>query len=1243
MANPPVNNENLLKHYNQKKQRIDLDIDMNLEKVFGLTKLTFSLNEKLEKAKKPDYFFLYLNAENIHINSIKIQKISKNEKGNKVNENIIDLSFKNSSPYLYYKNYLDQLYYNIEELESFKNINRIEWEIRQKGNLEIKIPKKYITEEKDGNSLIFCEKIKLIINYELVEKNIGIIFQQFKADNSYKICYTPNFYYNTQNWVPCIYNLQLQINWSLYIYVPNNFMSYSSCSLNEILEDSNGKKLIISKTIEPNTARNIGFIIANEKIFKRYYDQTNKNFVIIGNDNKKERIEKNLINNKLIGTLYNYYYEFFDINEDNLKSNLNSPTIIIFVPYLLINYPFEEFKKFIKLKEENYFSFIKFPNLYILPEKYIYSENIPEISKFQMRMLSKIFITNYIGGLIIEKTYADFWIINGLESWISNLFLNKIYDKYYIKSKIYNWLLKFKSLSKKGKEILPLYTNNFTHPIEIQLDPIFNLKSKILFHLLESKVKKIHLQKCLRNIINERNKKGYNISTEILIEYIKKNCSLNIKNFIELYVYKTGMFEINLDYIYNNKTNSIDIKIKQKQIAENYYENHPFFKIKNINNDLLDKVGKNVKIIDSRTKLNKFFNDDFKLNIFQKNGFKIRKDIHQLKLLPENENNYFNFPITTEFRKNKLKRSEKHFIKRLIENTGINKLFTKDEIEDIFTKNSFLWISLDSELSSLHLNKINQKHIIYDYIKMFNECDCMGQMESLYNIGKNKDNYEKSLEILKILIGYNNTAYYKIKQYAIKIYVKILLKLKKENEYQFLLDTLDNYYNQILKNKTKLNLDNYYVMKEIIKYLGEYEETNFKHSNTEGIIPNSSIKNKIINKLLTLLINDELYTILNYDNCYMMGDILLSCSNLYLYEKSIIILENILKNLRIEKLKRGTNEITIISSIVAFINLLINNDFFYMKREKYNRIIIEIFKELSYFMNNDNENYELIVILEYLNIFFIFYKSQGYIELSNHLVKFVLGEYYNNNSKMGFFTIIKNLQMISKIKALNYIFNNTILYFDSLDEKIAFISSLKIMLYSPICYIRGDCRIILENLYDKFYKKEITEEGAGNHNFNNVNFLHLLNKERINFTSKKYADKDWLYNFINENKIISESEKENKIHNQEEKNTDVNINRELIDKKNIIKENNKNSKIINNSNGRPNKLIKDDKKEDISIDKSESFSDDEYSDFQKQNKKIENNNRNKYFNEKKVLNKKRNNDTNKKISKKKKTNKNNYY
>jgi hypothetical protein len=35
------------------------------------------------------------------------------------------------------KIYLNNLYYNIEDIESFKNLNRIEWENRQEGNLEI--------------------------------------------------------------------------------------------------------------------------------------------------------------------------------------------------------------------------------------------------------------------------------------------------------------------------------------------------------------------------------------------------------------------------------------------------------------------------------------------------------------------------------------------------------------------------------------------------------------------------------------------------------------------------------------------------------------------------------------------------------------------------------------------------------------------------------------------------------------------------------------------------------------------------------------------------------------------------------------------------------------------------------------------------------------------------------------------------------------------------------------------------
>ena len=1185
MTNPSQEVDNLSKYYTQKKQRIDLFLDMNSQKVVGQTKLTFVVkNEIIEEI--PEILTLYLNAENININSVKMQINKKKEKefsegpgkggrgGSSKNliieQNFIPLEYKNSWTNEY-KNYLNNLYENIEELESFKNINRVEWEIRQQGNLSIKIPKKFIIDNNGGinnnsisnknedildknininnkninekqnslnkNNNLF-QKIKIRIDYTLIEKNIGIVFQEFyesRTDTSYTICYTPNFYYNTQNWVPCIYKLNLQIFWTLYLYIPDNYMAYTSCLLNQIAKDTNGKKLIISKCNEPTTARNIGFISLHDKLFIRYFDPTNKNFFIVANESKKEKIEKNLINNKLIGTLYNYYDEFFDINEINLKSNLNTPTAIIFIPYLSINCPFQGFKKFLKLKEEYYFSFIKFPSLYILPEKFIYSQLVPEISKIQLRMLSKIFITNYIGGLIIEKTYADFWIINGLESWLSNLFLNKVFDSCYIKAKLYQYILKFKKICKAGKETLPLYTNNFSHPIELQLNQIFDLKSKIVFHLLEAQVEKIYIQKALKNIINERNKKGYNISTDYLVKIFKKNCGNNLKHFMDLYVYKTGMFEINLEYTYSQKTNSIDIKIHQEQIAKYYYENHPFFYIENIDVNFLNKVGKNIQVIDYRTKPNRYFDVFFNLNILQTNGIEIMKDIHQIKLESDKENYSQNFPLISKIRKTDLKKREQEFIQDLIDNTGINKIYSNEQIEKIFTQNSILWLRVDSELSSLHVNKINQQDILYEYIKLFRDGDYVGQMESLYNIGKSEENYDKTLKILRTLIEYPNI-YYKIRQYAIKIYIKILLKLKNEDEYQFLLDILDDCYNELLKNKTNLNLETYYVMKEVVKFLGEYKETNFKKFFTVGLVTNSSMQNKIIEKFLAILFSNELNTITGYDNCYIMADILISSSKLNLQEKSNFLLKKILKNLRIEKLKRSVNEITIISTLYALINLLIRNKFFILKEKtKFNEILNEIFQEVNYYINNDTENYELRVFLEYFHIFMLFYKSQNYTEFSNNLVNFILEEDNldnnnsdNNDNNIKAFSIKQNFGMITKIKSMSYLFEDNILYFDSIEDKIIFLSSLKKILFSPICYLRGDCRFIMEDLYNKFFNQEITQKGINNgeNNLKGTNLLNRLNKNYIRYSSKPYADDDWLYTFINEDRASLESEED---------------------------------------------------------------------------------------------------------------------
>ena len=1188
MLNPTQDSDNFLRFYTQKKQRIDLYLDMPTQKVIGFTKLNFKAKSDI-KDEIPEVLNLFLNCENMNIISVKLDKkvkISKDgkEQGGREREIKNSEENKKSIPLEYnyiltndYKKYLDELYENIEEIESFRNLNRVEWEIRKKGNLSISIPKKYIIDntipnnpnednsvlnddnlDKNNNNkkngAMIISELKIIISYKLLEKNIGIIFQEFyesRTDKRYTLCYTPNFYYNTQNWVPCIYNLSLQILWSLYIYIQDSYIVYTSCFLNQIAKDKNGKKLIISKCNEPTTARNIGFIALDEKIFTRYFDNTNKNFLIVGNESKREKIEKNLINNKLISTLYNYYEEFFDINETNIKSNLNTPTAIIFIPYLAINCPFQNFKKFLKLKEEFYFSMIKFPSLYIIPEKYIYTQHIPEISKIQLRILSKIFITNYIGGLIIEKTYADFWIINGLETWLSNLFLNKVFDNAYIKAKLYKYILKYKKLCKEGKEVLPLYTNNFSHPIEMQLNPVFNIKSKIIFHLLESKIEKTFIQKALKNIINERHKKGYNLSTEYLIKIFKKNCGVDLKkHFIDLYVYKTGMFKIFLDYTYNQKTNSIDIKIKQEQIAKKYYEKHPYFNIEEIDIEFLDKVGKNIQIIDYKTKPTRYLDIFVKLNILQTNGIEILKDLHDIKLESDKETYTQNFPLISKIRKTDLKKREQEFIQDLIDNTGINKIYTNEEIEKIFTQNSVLWLRIDPDIISLHVNNIKQQHILYEYIKIFRDGDYIGQMESLDNIGKSEENYNRTLKILRTLIEYPNI-YYKIRQEAIRIYVKILLKQKNEDEYQFLLDILDDCYNELLKNKTNLNLETYYIMKEIVKFLGEYKETNFTRFYYVGLVTNSNMQNKIIEKFMAILFSNELNTITGYDNCYIMADILISCSKLNLQEKSGYLLKKILKNLRIEKLKRSENEITIISTLYALINLLIRNKFFIMKeKNKFNNILNEIFQEVNYYINHDTENYELRVFLEYFYIFMIFYESKSYDEFCTNLSNYIFGNengkknnnIINNKSEENIFSIKTNFELVTKIKALSYLLEDDIIIFETVEDKIILLSLLKKILFSPICYLRGDCRFIIEELFQKIYKQEIetnkeenTEKTSNKLFFpkNYSKFLEKMNKNYVNYCSKSFADDDWLYGFINEERASMESEEEDNMDQDE--------------------------------------------------------------------------------------------------------------
>ena len=76
MINPTQESDNFLKFFSQKKQRIDLYLDMTTKNVIGVTKLIFRPKHEI-KDEIPEFFTFYLNSENMSINSVKLDKTAK--------------------------------------------------------------------------------------------------------------------------------------------------------------------------------------------------------------------------------------------------------------------------------------------------------------------------------------------------------------------------------------------------------------------------------------------------------------------------------------------------------------------------------------------------------------------------------------------------------------------------------------------------------------------------------------------------------------------------------------------------------------------------------------------------------------------------------------------------------------------------------------------------------------------------------------------------------------------------------------------------------------------------------------------------------------------------------------------------------------------------------------------------------------------------------------------------------------
>lgn len=799
--------------------------------------------------------------------------------------------------------------------------------------------------------------------------------------------------------------------------------------------------------------KNIGFALTSAESFTRFSDPNNCNIHYIVNESQKEKVEKSLVENGVMSTIYSFYEEFF---EADTPLNLNNSSFLIFVPYLTNAHYTSSLN--LNLQEDYYLDMIKFPNLYIIPEKLIINEKVPELLNFQLRKLSTVFISNFIGGLIHEKSFTDFWILAGLEGWLTYCFMQKCNGNLYVKNLFLEKMKIYKNYVSNGLEKRPLYSNNYTHPVELQTCPIIYLKSFLVILLLENFVERVFLQKAIKNFINERHKengeKGF--STELLLKTLQKNCGVSLKKFLNLWIFKTGILNLKLFYRYIEDNNSIDVELYQIPELYEYATEFPLLNIdkenekvknsknttilnsnninsniansntKELNYDTLRKIGKIPPVVDFSAKANRYFDVDLVVNIYQTNGFEVLKETHQVVLESEKDCVIRNFPLITKLRKCPIKKREQEFIQELISNTNITKIYSNDEIEKILTKHSVLWLRVDPELMCLRtVLEVSKEDILLEYIKLFKDPELTGQYESLQNIyyntknnnkttssglnnnnnnsseginklptplTKHKDVYNNSLIILETFIKTNQEIYFKLRIYALEIYVKMVIEMKQEEGYLFLIELLDDYSNLLIKEKTVLNREVYLLMKSVIKLLGEYNEEQFSDFNIIGKVKISQIQNRIIDRFLLLLLSSEFNTISGLDDCYILREIIIGCSKLYLQEKTVYLLRKILQLLRIEKLKRSYNEIVIISCMEAYLNCLFKNNFFKneIKEDSYiEQLVKMINEEINYFIESWVQRIELSVYNYYYILIFLMCKENSIAGFIHQVKKFI--------------------------------------------------------------------------------------------------------------------------------------------------------------------------------------------------------------------------------------------------------------
>ena len=619
------------------------------------------------------------------------------------------------------------------------------------------------------------------IEYTLQSPLAGLRFFSY---NSEKLVVTESYHESKRFWMPCLDTLHCKYPVKIEFQVPESHYVISSGELSGYLKQKNFN--VFQYSIETYIST-IGFcILPFPEIFNSPSDRLTTHFSL----NRKKDLQFTIDNVKYGKTYSRFSYEKM---MENLASRFGKPfpftsQKVVFLPYLGES--------------------LRFAGLSLFDESLLLNEKVYEGFNKTIRELVAAAAYNWLECFHRMANWEDYWLVLGLEEYLARDYIGEVIDANELKFVVNKEVKLYCGYVEKGLELRPLCSLFYTSPHELQNDPVFKLKSGLIFHMIEVKVGKINLIKVLHEFLSPMS------STSEFIKLFKKLYRKSLKEFAKSWIYGTGAPLLKCEFSYNKKDNALDFKLEQCPIFQNYLDSSA--------NKQFNSLGNTNYSIPMRINMMRFYTGPLNLMIYETDGTDTEIDIKSIEVDKE----IFKTQIPC---KKRLKKPSNP--KRREEN--------EEEKTNREKECPVLWVRVDPDCEMLRKVEVSYKDLLWmDMLKKEKE-DVIAQYEAIVAARANTDlgteqigvDYTKILNLLYEKLE-DKKCFYSVRMKAAKSLSAISYAINAYKGLNYLIYYFKtrHFDKKYLKPNDFSSRDEYFVDKTVLRSIVKVSDMSLTHN-----------------------------------------------------------------------------------------------------------------------------------------------------------------------------------------------------------------------------------------------------------------------------------------------------------------------------------------------------------------------------------------------------------------------------